>query len=452
VAAPELELWLGEQLVARTVTRTRSGAVRIVYTEQAAEQHADGTLLLSCSLPTPGPSAPGVARAFLEGLLPEGRALEAAAAAVRGVRLMDGAPATTTDAVQLLAAYGRECAGAVVAVPAGDPPPGLGRYQSVDANRMVEIIRDLPRRPLGADPERGIRMSLAGAQPKFLLARFNGAWFEPLDGAASTHILKPAADWGYSAQNEAMVLFLARTAKLTECDAWVEHAADGTAVLVTARYDRRMSGRRVIRSHQEDMCQALGIRPKDKYRIGRPSELARQLRRFADEPAAQTRAMFRQVAFRVLIGDEDGHGKNYSLLLRDGGVQLAPIYDTLCTLIYPELTGRVVGGIGMQQQLPKMTRVALLDEARAMGLPEPEAATLLDELAAQLRAGLEALPDPLVTDWPSELVTDTVSNRLDRLESGKALGEAVGFASPRARRRATGPTMSEPRVRSSGRP
>jgi serine/threonine-protein kinase HipA len=177
-----LDLWLGDRLVGHTVAQSRSHRVRITYTDVVAEDYQVGTPLLSCALPTPGPSTPPNARAFLEGLLPEGRALEAAAATVRGVRLIDGAPETPADAVDLLAEYGRECAGAVIALPAGSGTPRAGSYEHVDEARMAEIIRDLPRHPLGADPDREIRQSLAGAQPKFLLARFADGWFEPLGG------------------------------------------------------------------------------------------------------------------------------------------------------------------------------------------------------------------------------------------------------------------------------
>jgi hypothetical protein len=45
------------------------------------------------------------------------------------------------------------------------------------------------------------------------------------------------------------------------------------------------------------MCQALGMRPVDKYNVGRPSQkMARLLRRFADHPNEQ-RALFWQLAF-----------------------------------------------------------------------------------------------------------------------------------------------------------
>jgi HipA-like protein len=83
----ELDLWLAGKLVARTLTAARGGKVRIVYDESVIGDCPAETPVLSCSLPTPGPGEPARSRAFLEGLLPEGSALSAAAAQVRGVRV-----------------------------------------------------------------------------------------------------------------------------------------------------------------------------------------------------------------------------------------------------------------------------------------------------------------------------------------------------------------------------
>jgi serine/threonine-protein kinase HipA len=436
VATPELDLWLYNNMVARTSSQ-RDGKVRIVYTDEVAEKYEGGTALLSCSLPTPGRSETAKAFAFLEGLLPEGRALVAAAATVRGVRLREDTLTldSPSDALLLLAEYGRECAGAVVAVPSGGGAPHPGRYETVDGARMGEIVRDLPRRPLGADLDRGIRLSLAGAQPKFLLTRFDGEWFEPVDGAPSTHILKPSIDWESSAENEALVLNLARETGLTDCEAWVEYLGD-QGILATSRYDRVVDGRSVRRVHQEDMCQALGMRTGEKYAIGRPSDrMARTLRRWADDPTAEIRMLFRQIAFRCAVGDEDGHGKNYSLLLDGGRVRLAPLYDSLCTLVYPDLTRKMAAKIGNQETLDKVDRAALTAEAKAMGIPQIEAEEVLTELATDVRIALEGVDEALLRGWRSGQVVETIASRLDRLDSGKPLGGPAPRG--RSRRRAS---------------
>lgn len=438
----ELDLRLGDRMVARAQERDRGRRLSIVYEPDVVAAVGDEIPLLSCSLPTPGPSTPANARAFLEGLLPEGRALEAMAASVRGVRLEDGAPATPRDAALLLAEYGRECAGAIVIVPAGvDYVPGQGTYRRLDETDVGRLVRDLPTHPLGADPDREIRMSLAGAQPKLLLARFGDAWYQPFAGAPSTHILKPTVRWPESAANEALVMRLAQVVGLTPASVWVERI-DGISVLVAERYDRRREATEVVRLHQEDLCQALGIRPIEKYRIGRPSErIARLLRRLADSPSDAVRGLLRQVAFRCIVGDEDGHGKNYSVLLDSGHVNLAPLYDSICTLVYPELTGTMATPIGRQVHLAKVDSTALIEEAAAMGIPQAEADRILRALAENLRKAVTEVDAAFTEGWPSEMVIDTILARLTRLESGESMGGPAGTLEPP--QRSTGTTLTK---------
>lgn len=419
----ELELWLDGRKVARTESRDRGRKVRIVYEPEIADEYGSEVPLLSCSLPTPAPSAPGAARAFLEGLLPEGRALEAAASSVRGVRLRDGSPETPADAVALLAEYGLECAGAVVVVPAGATAERRPGYRRIDNEALNALVSDLPARPLGTDLARGIRMSLAGAQPKLLLARFADKWYEALDGAPSTHVLKPAGVWDHSAENEALIMTLARALGLTDRSVWVERV-EGRSIFVAERYDRVVRGRKVRRLHQEDMCQALGIRAAQKYEIGRPSgRMSDVLRTFTESPQAELERLFRQVVFRVLVGDEDSHGKNFSLLLTGGRVTLAPMYDSLCTLWYPSLSGKMAAPIGSIESLLRVTPEALLDEANQMGLPRTRAAEVLDELAEALDLAIDKVDAGVTSGWPAEQLAELVRGRIRRLRQGKSLGE-----------------------------
>lgn len=435
----ELDIWLCSRLVAHTVTRDRTKRVRITYVDEVNEEYGPETPLLSCSLPTPGPSEPAKACAFLEGLLPEGRALVTAAAHVHGVRLVNAAPETALDVMALLAEYGRECAGAVSVVPAGQEPDFIGRYELVDDDTLGALVRALPQRPLGTDLTRDIRMSLAGAQDKLLLTRIANRWYEPVAGAASTHIIKPTTTWPHSAHNEALVLALGRACGLLATESWVDQMGD-SSVLVVERYDRRTENGKVIRLHQEDMCQAIGLRPKDKYEIGRPGEhMAKVLREFADSPRAEAARLFHQIAFRVIVGDADGHGKNYSLLLDDGQVTLAPLYDSLCTLIYPELSTKMGAPVGKQNDLLKVDRAALLEESAALGLAPAEADEELDQLAEALRDAIANLGTHLTGGWPSEQVIETVSARIDRLQSRQPLG-----GSPRRRPNRPVPASSRP--------
>ena len=51
--------------------------------------------------------------------------------------------------------------------------------------------------------------------------------------------------------------------------------------------------------------------------------------------------------FNYLIGKNDAHGKNFSILHYDNDqIAFAPAYDILCTSIYPELSSKMAMKIG----------------------------------------------------------------------------------------------------------
>ena len=179
-----LAIWLyGHQVAA--VERQRNNRLRLSYTDYALGTYEGGTPLLSLALPLTDNRYPnGATRAFLDGLLPEGEPRRAIA---------EDLDLPASDAFGLLAALGRDCAGALVVQPEGDPPPPTPTTltaQPLTADELGQLIANLHRAPLGID--RNVRLSLAGVQEKLLLARMpDGSWGRPVAGTPSTHILKP---------------------------------------------------------------------------------------------------------------------------------------------------------------------------------------------------------------------------------------------------------------------
>ncbi|PCJ49590.1 MAG: hypothetical protein COA74_05390 [Gammaproteobacteria bacterium] len=63
-------------------------------------------------------------------------------------------------------------------------------------------------------------------------------------------------------------------------------------------------------------------------------------------PVIDLQQLLNAVIFNYLIGNNDAHGKNFSLLYRDGQISLAPFYDLLCTVYYSELSPKMAMKIG----------------------------------------------------------------------------------------------------------
>jgi serine/threonine-protein kinase HipA len=203
-------------------------------------------------------------------------------------------------------------------------------------DELNSVIKELPQRPLLAG-EKGIRLSLAGAQKK-LPIYFDGKRYHLGYGAApSNYIIKPAIDeLPGTVENEAYCMALARAVGLDIPPSFI-HQHEDVQIFVVRRFDRDVADDAIRRLHQEDFCQALGILPEFKYENeGGPSLSAcfSLLRSYSISSGKDVLSLVNWVIFNYLIGNSDAHGKNISLLLLPEGPSLAPFYDLLSTRVY----------------------------------------------------------------------------------------------------------------------
>jgi serine/threonine-protein kinase HipA len=148
--------------------------------------------------------------------------------------------------------------------------------------------------------------------------------------------------------NEAYCMILAGKIGLQAPEVTIRRGLD--TLFIVKRFDReRTPDGKVVRIHQEDFCQALGVLPEQKYESeGGPalSQCFDLINRSSISPAADRMALLKWVIFNVLTGNADAHAKNLTILLTDPGPRLAPFYDLLCTKIYGSLTDKLAMKIG----------------------------------------------------------------------------------------------------------
>src|SRR5580658_3840318 len=181
--ARTLDVYLHEELVGHLI-QDDGGQMSFEYLESwLAKPRAAA---LSQSLPLRKERFPTEeCRGFFGGILPEGSKREIIA---RNLGI------SARNDYTMLEQIGGECAGAVTFVPAGQEVPKRNyHYRKLDAKELAGILRELPKRPLLAG-EKGIRLSLAGAQDKVAVRIEGDEVLLPLEGAPSTHILKPAVE------------------------------------------------------------------------------------------------------------------------------------------------------------------------------------------------------------------------------------------------------------------
>ncbi|MCI0622318.1 MAG: type II toxin-antitoxin system HipA family toxin [Acidobacteria bacterium] len=302
----------------------------------------------------------------------------------------------------MLEQIGGECAGAVTFVPAGEnlPERNYG-YRTLSSQELAAMLRELPKRPLLAG-EDGIRLSLAGAQDKVAVRIEGNEISLPLGGAPSTHILKPAVErFAGVVFNEALCMKLAAAVGLPTAKVETRSVEDIEYLLVE-RYDRSHRQNQegsfsLERLHQEDFCQAQGIVSETKYqKEGGPSlgQCFALLREVSTAPVIGLSRLLDAVIYNLLVGNNDAHGKNFSLLYHGVGtanqqIRLAPLYDVVSTTYYPELSKDMAMKIGREYSSDKVTRKDFEQLAEEAGLAKPIVRSRVPELAETVIANLD---------------------------------------------------------------
>jgi serine/threonine-protein kinase HipA len=163
--------------------------------------------------------------------------------------------------------------------------------------------------------------------------------------------------------------------------------------LMVERYDRTHrqtpDGTTLERLHQEDFCQALGIVSENKFqKEGGPSlkQCFALLREVSSAPVIDLARLLDAVIFNFLVGNNDAHGKNFSLLYRGADsvsleTRLAPLYDLVSTRYYPELTRELAMKIGGEYSSDKVSKANFEQLAEDAGLAKPLVRRRVPELA-----------------------------------------------------------------------
>ncbi len=344
-----LDIWWDGRLVGQ-LTQDRHGELGFAYAPDWLDDEAAQPL--SASLPKRAePFTRRECRPFFGGLLPEEGQRDAAAQALGVSRANDFA---------LLDRLGGDVAGALQLLPPGEVPATLApdqRPTPLDDAGLIRVLDALPVRPLLAGEE-GLRLSLAGAQSKVPVVLLDEEVALPAPGQATTHILKPPISrFAATTENEAFVMRLAAAIGLDVAQAEARTVQDRTFLLVH-RYDRAIGADGIVRRiHQEDFCQALGVPPETKYASeGGPTfkDCFALLRRVAARPAVDVLKLLDAVIFNVIAGNADAHGKNFSILYDAEGPRLAPLYDLLATVAYPDLSPKFAMKIGKRATLAEL--------------------------------------------------------------------------------------------------
>lgn len=336
-------------------------------------------------------------RPFLFGLLPDDPEVRRNLGAEFGV--------SGNNPFALLEHVGLDCPGAVQFCTDERLGETLSRAGALEAASDQDIARRLAQgriRHGGAWTDLSEHWSLGGQQSKFALRLKDGAWYRCLGSAATTHILKGGiSTLEHQALNEFVCMRLADACGIPAARVAYRSFADEQAIVIE-RYDRVVDDKgNVARIHQEDLCQALGVLPENKYpEYGGPSAAdAVRLLKATGDCASRNLALFTQMLFfNYLIGAPDAHAKNYSMLFGPAGeAVLAPLYDVASALPYarPRERLRTAMGIGGENRVGhvgkgNLDRYVQQNRLAEAGLDEMTCRTIMAQLAKMIPEKLSA--------------------------------------------------------------
>ncbi|MBL9167383.1 MAG: HipA domain-containing protein [Verrucomicrobiales bacterium] len=173
------------------------------------------------------------------------------------------------------------------------------------------------------------KMSIQGLQLKLsVVLRITEGRFEVVN-RGGRYILKPQSlDFRELPENEDVTMRMAAVVGIKVPVHGLVSSVDGSFTYFIKRFDREGRDRLPV----EDFAQLSGASRETKYESSM-EKVAGVIDQYCTFPALERVKLFERTLFSFLVGNEDMHLKNFSLLSRNGKVELAPAYDFLNTTI-----------------------------------------------------------------------------------------------------------------------
>ena len=226
-----------------------------------------------------------------------------------------------------------------------------------------------------------LHSTLSGVQPKVMIPEHHGkqkgAFILP------TLIVK-TSDENYPelAINEYICMTLAKACQLETPEFWL---SDNHQMFVMRRFDLTAEGHCI---GMEDMAVLQGKSTNHKYQ-GSYESIGKALNLYSSAPKEDIETFFKMVVLSCLVGNGDGHLKNFAMLYNDpNDMRLSPLYDVVNTQIYmPDDT--LALNLAKSKDFPGRQR--MITFSQSLGIKNGD--KLLDELAVQVRDELDKLSD-----------------------------------------------------------
>ena len=215
-------------------------------------------------------------------------------------------------------------------------PCGENRYSEAGLKLLGTGLRTLKDLEYTAEEQRkeafnrAAKMSIQGVQPKLsaILSIKDGKFI--LVDKGDRYILKPQHQiYTQLPENEDLTMKLANEIGLEVPIHGLLWSKDNTLTYFIKRFDRKGQNDKVP---VEDFAQLAGLSRDTKYDYSM-EKIVKLIDDYCTFPAIEKIKLFKLVIFNYLIGNEDSHLKNFSIITDDNQIRLSPCYDLVNSTI-----------------------------------------------------------------------------------------------------------------------
>jgi serine/threonine-protein kinase HipA len=215
-------------------------------------------------------------------------------------------------------------------------PCGENRYSKTGLKVLATGLKTLKDLEYTAEEQRkeafkrAAKMSIQGVQPKLsaILSIKDGKFI--LVDKGGRYILKPQHQfYTQLPENEDLTMRLANEIGLEIPVHGLLWSKDNTLTYFIKRFDRKGQNDKVP---VEDFAQLAGLSRDTKYDYTM-EKMVKLIDDYCTFPAIEKIKLFKLVIFNYLIGNEDSHLKNFSIITDDNQIRLSPCYDLVNSTI-----------------------------------------------------------------------------------------------------------------------
>ena len=291
-----------------------------------------------------------------------------------------------------------------------------GRYSIKGLRQLsskLSQLRDLPYTSEELYTEyvnRAGKMSIQGVQPKLSMKlNISEQSFEIVD-IGGKYIAKPQnRNYPELPENEDLTMKMAGITEIETPWHGLIYTGNNELCYIIKRFDRTGHKNRLP---LEDFAQLTQVLRKTKYDSSMEKVIS-IVDNFVTFPIIEKIKMFRIILFNYLVGNEDMHLKNFSLLTKKGKVELSPAYDLLNTSIaianpVEEIALPIAG------KKSKLKRADIIDylAKKRMNLPQKSIDDILYRFESCIPKWEDLIAVSFLTREMKEKYFDLLHNRL----------------------------------------